>query len=135
MSSILPNPEVEPTASTASNQHLQPSTSGLELDLFYSGLELDRNVSGLEPVPVDYGPESTPAERHEQNIPQPLIGTEDKEVVEREILAGLVTVQKPNEDLPRKKLWRRLATALILVMILIVISVPVSVTQTRKSFR
>lgn len=132
MSSFLFNPKVEPTAS---NQHLRPPTSELKLDPFYSGLELDRNVLGLEPVPVDNGPESTPAERHEQNIPQVLTGAEGKEVIEGKTPADMMTVQESNEDPPRKKLWQRLAAALILAVMLIGIVVPVSIMQTRKSSR
>ena len=140
MAFLLSSLEMEPATSTrylhppTSGLELDPFYAGLELDPFYSGLELDRNVSSLEPVSVDYGPESTPAESLDQNAPQLLFGIEDKEVVERESPAGS-TVQEPNEDLPRKKSWRRLVGALILFMVLIAIVVPVSVTQTRNASR
>lgn len=50
----------------------------------------------------EYGPESTPAEFLEDNAPQVLIGTDDKEVVVGESPAG-VTIQEPSRDLSRKK--------------------------------
>lgn len=115
-------------------KHLHPPTSGLELDRFYTALELDRNITGLEPVSVDDGPETTPAEFHEQNGPQVLIGAEDKETVEEGSPVGL-TLQEPNEDLPRKKSPHGWVIALILFVILIAIIVPLSVMQTRESSR
>lgn len=142
MTSILSSLDVGPATPKkqlhppTSGLELDPFYSGLQLDPFYSGLELDRNVSGLEPVSVDYGPESTPAEWHEQSEPQLLTGTEDKEVVEGGFLAGL-TVQEPNEDLPmkKKKSWYRLVIASILFVVLISTVVPVSVTKTRNGSR
>lgn len=131
MTSVLSGLEMK---SATFEKHLHSPTSGLELDPFYSGLELNRNVTGLEPVSVDYGPETTPAEIHEQNGPQVLIGTEDKEIVEGEGPVGL-TVQEPNEDLPRKKSPHGWVIALVFCVILIAIVVPVSVMKTRKSSR
>lgn len=131
MASFFSGLEVEPATS---QQRLRPPTSGLELDPFYSGLELDRNLSSLNPVSVDYGPESTPAECHEQNAPQVLIGTEDKEIIDGGSPAGL-TVQEPNGNPSRKRLSRRLVVALVFFVILIAVVVPVSVTQTRRNSR
>lgn len=131
MTSALSSLEVKPATF---EKHLHPPTSGLELDLFKTGLELDRIIIGLEPVSSDDGPETTPAEFYEQNGPQVLIGTEDKEVVEGGSPVGL-TVQEPNEDLPRKKSPYGWVIALILFVILIAIIVSVSVMQTRESSR
>lgn len=131
MASFLSGLEVEPATS---QQRLRPPTSGLELDPFYSGLELDHNLSGLNPVSVDHGPESTPAECHEQNAPQVVIGTEVKELIDGESPAGL-PVQEPNENPPRKKSSHRLVVTLVLVVILIAIVVPVSITQTQNNSR
>ena len=117
-----------------SEQHLHPPQSGLELDSFYSGLELNGNFSGLEPISANDGPESTSAENLERNAPQLWIGTENKELIERENPASL-TVQEPKGYPPRKKSSHRLAVALILFVIIVAIAVPVSVTQTRNSSR
>lgn len=140
MTSVLPNLELEPATSQkhsnlpTSGLGLGPFYSGLELDSFYSGLEVNRNVSGLEPLSINYGPEPTPAERHEQIGAQVLIATEEKEAVEGESPDGLI-VDPPNEDLPRTKSWHRLVVALIFFVVLVAIIVSVSVTQTRSSSR